>query len=81
MGIQDVSDVTLIRHAYVRTAGQNQGLGGRMLAALMEHTTRPTLVGTWAAAKWAVRFYQRHGFRLVSPRREGPVAADVLVDL
>jgi len=67
MGIQDVMDVTLIRHAYVRTAEQNQGIGGKVLAELMEHTTRPTLVGTWAAAEWAVRFYQRHGFRLVSP--------------
>ena len=67
MGIQDIMDVTLIRHAYVRTAAQNQGIGGQLLADLMEHTTRPTLVGTWAAAAWAVRFYQRHGFRLVSP--------------
>jgi len=67
MGIQDVMDVTLIRHAYVRTALRNQGIGGKVLAELMKHMTRPTLVGTWAAAEWAVRFYQRHGFRLVSP--------------
>jgi N-acetylglutamate synthase-like GNAT family acetyltransferase len=66
MGIQDILDVTLIRHAYVRTAMQKQGIGGKVLAELMEHTTRPTLVGTWAAAEWAVRFYQRHGFQLVS---------------
>ena len=67
MGIQDVSDVTLIRHAYVRTAARNQGIGGGVLAELRSHTTRPTLVGTWAAAEWAIRFYQRRGFRLVSP--------------
>jgi len=67
MGTQDIMDVTLIRHAYVRTATRNQGIGGKVLAELMEHTTHPTLVGTWAAAEWAVRFYQRHGFRLVSP--------------
>lgn len=67
IGIQDIMDVTLIRHAYVRTAQQNRGIGGKVLAELMEHSTRPMLVGTWAAAEWAVRFYQRHGFRLVSP--------------
>ena len=79
MGLQDVVDVTLIRHAYVRTAKRNQGLGGRLLAELLAHTTRPALVGTWAAAEWAIRFYQRHGFRLVTPEREGPAAAGVLV--
>ena len=52
-GIEDVSDATLIRHAYVRTAAKNQGVGGRMLAKLRSHTMRPTLVGTWAAAEWA----------------------------
>ena len=67
MGIQDIRDVTLIRHAYVRTAARNQGIGGKVLAELMRNMTRPTLVGTWAAAEWAIRFYQRHGFRLVSP--------------
>ncbi len=66
MGIQDVKDVTLIRHAYVRTARRNQGIGGRLLADLHARATRPTLVGTWAAAEWAIRFYARHGFRQVS---------------
>ena len=70
MGIQDVMDVTLIRHAYVRTAKRNQGIGGKLLAKLLSHTTRPTLVGTWAAAEWAIRFYQRHGFRLVTPEEK-----------
>jgi GNAT superfamily N-acetyltransferase len=70
MGAQEIMDVTLIRHAYVRTAARNQGIGGKVLAELLSQTTRPTLVGTWAAAEWAVRFYQRHGFRLVSPEEK-----------
>ena len=67
MGIQDVQDVTLIRHAYVRTAKQNQGIGGRLLSHLRTLTERPILIGTWADATWAIRFYEKHGFRLVSP--------------
>jgi GNAT superfamily N-acetyltransferase len=66
MGIQNVQDVTLIRHAYVRTSHQNQGIGGKLLSNLQGQTTRPTLVGTWADALWAIRFYEKHGFRLVS---------------
>ena len=64
MGIQDVMDVTLIRHAYVRTAHQRKGLGAQLLNALLKATRRPVLIGTWAAATWAIAFYQRHGFRL-----------------
>lgn len=66
MGIQDVQDVTLIRHAYVRTAMRNQGIGGKLLFHLRQMTTRPLLIGTWADATWAIRFYEKHGFRLVS---------------
>jgi len=66
MGIQDVQDVTLIRHAYIRTASQGKGIGGKLLVHLKTLTTRPTLVGTWAAATWAIRFYEKHGFRQVS---------------
>jgi N-acetylglutamate synthase-like GNAT family acetyltransferase len=66
MGIQAVQDVTLIRHAYVRTARQGQGIGGKLLAHLCALTDRPILVGTWADATWAICFYQKHGFRLVS---------------
>jgi GNAT superfamily N-acetyltransferase len=65
MGIQHVLDVTLIRHAYVRTARQKQGIGALLLTQLRELTDRPVLVGTWADASWAIRFYQRHGFRMV----------------
>ena len=66
MGIQPVQDVTLIRHAYVRTANQSQGVGGKLLDTLRRQTTRPILVGTWAGAVWAIRFYEKHGFRLLS---------------
>jgi GNAT superfamily N-acetyltransferase len=70
MGIQDVLDVTLIRHAYVLTARQHQGIGGKLLAQLRETTSRPILVGTWADATWAIRFYEKHGFRLVTPEEK-----------
>ncbi len=66
MGIQDVLDVTLVRHAYVRTSRRRHGIGGALLAHLRSLTTRPLLMGTWAAATWAVSFYQKHGFSLVS---------------
>jgi N-acetylglutamate synthase-like GNAT family acetyltransferase len=66
MGIQHVQDVTLIRHAYIRTGKQNQGIGGQLLSYLRSQTTRPILIGTWANAMWAIRFYEKHGFRLVS---------------
>ena len=64
MGAQDVRDVTLIRHAYVLSAKRRGGIGSALIAALMESTERPILVGTWKAATWAVRFYERHGFQL-----------------
>jgi GNAT superfamily N-acetyltransferase len=70
MGIQPVQDVTLIRHAYVRTARRNQGIGERLLSHLREQTDRPILIGTWADAVWAIRFYEKHGFRLVSPEEK-----------
>ena len=70
MGIQDVQDVTLIRHAYVRTASQGQGIGGKLLAELRKLTNRSVLIGTWAAATWAIRFYEKHGFKLVTPEEK-----------
>jgi N-acetylglutamate synthase-like GNAT family acetyltransferase len=70
MGIQDVMDVTLIRHAYVRTARRNQGIGSVLLSELCKKATRPLLMGTWADAAWAVRFYEKHGFKLVTPREK-----------
>ena len=62
MGIQPVKDVTLIRHAYVSPAAQGRGIGGALLAELDARGTGQMLVGTWAAASWAIRFYERHGF-------------------
>ena len=69
MGIQDVGDVTLIRHAYVAPGSQRRGVGGALLEQLLASTGRPILVGTWAAARWAIRFYERHGFELVPAER------------
>jgi GNAT superfamily N-acetyltransferase len=66
MGVQPVRDVDLIRHAYVAPGIQRRGIGGALLEHLMRSTTRRVLVGTWAAADWAIRFYRRHGFELVS---------------
>jgi GNAT superfamily N-acetyltransferase len=56
MGIQDVHDVTLIRHAYVRTCSQKRGIGAQLLDHLLKLTARPVLIGTWADATWAIRF-------------------------
>jgi GNAT superfamily N-acetyltransferase len=67
MGLQDVLDVTLIRHAYVRASAQRQGIGAKLLSHLGELTGKPVLLGTWADAFWAVRFYQQHGFDAVDP--------------
>ena len=69
MGIQAARDVDLIRHAYVLPGNQRHGIGGAMLEHLQRLSTRRMLIGTWAAADWAIRFYQRHGFELVSPER------------
>jgi GNAT superfamily N-acetyltransferase len=67
MGVQDVGDVDLIRHAYVRPGTQGRGIGGALLAHLTrQREGRRILVGTWAAAEWAIRFYVRHGFEQVS---------------
>ena len=66
MGLQTVRDATLIRHAYVRTASQGRGIGGKLLDWLAGRASGPLLVGTWAAATWAIRFYERHGFRLAA---------------
>ena len=66
MGIQPVDDVDLIRHAYVRPELQGSGIGAALLTHLRRQSARPMLVGTWAAATWAIRFYERNGFALVS---------------
>jgi N-acetylglutamate synthase and related acetyltransferases len=66
MGIQDKGDVTLIRHAYVRTALRNRGVGSQLLHHLEAMTDNPILIGTWAAATWAIAFYKKNGYHLVS---------------
>jgi GNAT superfamily N-acetyltransferase len=70
MGIQPVRDVDLIRHAYVLPESQGRGVGGALLEHLRGRSTRRMLVGTWAAAGWAIRFYRRHGFQLASPEQK-----------
>jgi GNAT superfamily N-acetyltransferase len=70
MGIQRLGEVDLIRHAYVLPASQGKGVGGALLEHLMKAAERPVLVGTWAAAEWAIGFYRRHGFERVSRERK-----------
>ena len=70
MGIQRVRDVVLIRHAYVLPARQGEGIGRALLTHLRAMTDRPILIGTWAAAEWAIRFYERNGFELVAEERK-----------
>ena len=70
MGLQPVKDVALIRHAYTRTAAQGLGAGTALLEHLRGQTDRRMLVGTWKAATWAVRFYQKRGFTLTDDRRK-----------
>ncbi len=65
MGIQDRGDVTLIRHAYVRKAERKKVIGSRLLYHLCTVAPTPILIGTWKDATWAIRFYEKHGFRLL----------------
>jgi GNAT superfamily N-acetyltransferase len=69
IGIQPLSDVDLIRHAYVSPGSQRKGVGGALLEHVSSAATRRILVGTWAAADWAISFYLRHGFELLSRER------------
>jgi GNAT superfamily N-acetyltransferase len=71
MGIQPVNDVTLVRHAYVLTGHQRRGLGEKLLRHLLGMArTSEVLVGTWEAAQWAIRFYEKHGFKLVTKKEK-----------
>jgi GNAT superfamily N-acetyltransferase len=70
MGIQPVRDVDLIRHAYVRPGNQRRGIGAALISHIRSMSSRQMLVGTWAEARWAIAFYQRHGFELVSAERK-----------
>ncbi len=70
MGIQPVRDVELIRHAYVLPGRQRGGVGSELLEHLVRLSTQRLLVGTWASAEWAIGFYRRHGFELVTPAQK-----------
>jgi N-acetylglutamate synthase-like GNAT family acetyltransferase len=70
MGIQFKGDVTLVRHAYVRTINRNKGVGSKLLLHLYKISATPVLIGTWADAKWAIEFYRKHGFRLLSTQEK-----------
>ncbi len=71
MGIQYVKDTTLIRHSYVLTKYQRRGIGGKLLGHLMSLAKTPEiLVGTWQDATWAVSFYKKHDFKLVSRKEK-----------
>jgi GNAT superfamily N-acetyltransferase len=70
MGVQAVREVELIRHAYVLPDNQRRGVGAALLRHLRGISPQRMLVGTWAAADWAIRFYRAHGFELVSPERK-----------
>jgi GNAT superfamily N-acetyltransferase len=73
MGVQPVRDVDLIRHAYVRPDCQRRGVGDALIRHLRARSSRRMLVGTWAAATWAVNFYRRHGFELVPAQMKTPL--------
>ena len=70
MGLQHVQDVLLIRHAYVLTNQQRQGIGATLLSYLCGRANAPILIGTWADALWAIRFYEKNGFRLVGDEQQ-----------
>lgn len=75
MGIQPLGEVTLIRHAYVRTGIQRRGIGGSLLSHLRGLAHGPVLIGTWADATWAIHFYEKHGFRVVTPQQRDRLLA------
>jgi GNAT superfamily N-acetyltransferase len=75
MGIQDRGDVTLIRHAYVRTSARRTGIGGELLEHLERRTEKPILIGTRATASWAIRFYEQRGYMIVSPQEKDRLLA------
>ena len=76
MGSQPVKDVVLVRHAYVLRHRQRRGTGSRLLKHLISAAPRPVLIGTWAAARWAIRFYEKNGFTVVDGEEK-----DRLLDL
>jgi N-acetylglutamate synthase-like GNAT family acetyltransferase len=70
MGLQDKGPVILIRHAYTITEKRGRGIGSSLLEHLLGMTAKPILIGTWRDAEWAIRFYEKHGFQLVSEEQK-----------
>ena len=65
IGIQEVKDVVLIRHAYTLSSFQGKGAGSALLEYLLKKNLNSRLlVGTWKDATWAIRFYKKFGFIL-----------------
>ena len=73
MGVQRRRNVDLVRHAYVLPRWQGHGIGARLLWHLCGEAERQILIGTWAAADWAIRFYERHGFVRVADNDIAPL--------
>ena len=65
MGIQDKGDVALVRHAYVSSTSQRSGVGSKLLHHVEALVDKPILIGTWAAASWAIDFYRHNGFEVI----------------
>jgi N-acetylglutamate synthase-like GNAT family acetyltransferase len=70
MGIQDKNEVFLIRHAYVLTSSRNKGIGTKLLKELIRSAEKPVLIGTWKTATWAIGFYLKNGFKLVTEQEK-----------
>jgi|SRR5882672_6988334 len=68
MGMQDKGEVSLVRHAYIAPTIQRTGVGTRLLRHVAGLANKPILIGTWADASWAIEFYRRNGFTIVSNR-------------
>jgi N-acetylglutamate synthase-like GNAT family acetyltransferase len=66
MGLQDKGEVVLVRHAYISTRAQRKGVGTMLLRHVESLTEKPVLIGTWAAASWAIEFYRRNGYRVLA---------------
>lgn len=66
MGFQDKGGVALVRHAYVAPHAQRKGAGTRLLKHVESLAAKPVLIGTWAAAQWAIDFYRRNGYTLAT---------------
>lgn len=70
MGLQDKGEVCLIRHAYVRSTWRRKGIGEKLLGHLEKLISKPVLMGTWKDAHWAIRFYEKYGYKLVEPEEK-----------